>query len=640
MPLIISAGICTNIYAQDKSNKELRGDKYTFNYSYSKAVESYKDSKSLTPSGQRSLAESYRNLDSNTLAEETYAALINNAAGVIPEDYFNYSMVLKDNGKYAEAGFSMDKFIGLAPNDIRAKDFAANRINLNRMLKDNRQYRVTAQRVNSPAVDFAPSYYKDKVIFTSSRTNKVLPKEDNWLKQPYLDMYISEVNDGQLKSPVVFDSKLNGKMHDGPASFSKDGSVIAFTRNHYKDKSKDKVVELQIYFSYYKDGEWTEPEPFILNNAQYSVGHPCLTANGNTLYFTSDMPGGLGGADIYRTTKDMNGVWAKPENLGNQVNTESDEMFPFYEENSKKLLFTSNGRYGLGGLDIFICDLTPQGFEKVYNPGYPINTRYDDFSAIVNDKMTQGYFSSNRIGGSGSDDIYAFEILPVDSGKKIDGIAKEKNGTIVPHTFITLSDENDNMLDTITTSVNGSYSFVAAANRNYKLRGRKDKFNDGTNVASTFGKEYIVKADVVLMKKQDPIRVAQKLKVKADLAVVLELNPIYFDLDKYNIRPDAEIELNKIVEVMNDYPEMVVELSSYTDCRASRGYNQVLSDKRAKSTTQYIKRRISKPSRISGNGYGESKLSNTCPCEDDVVSSCSDEEYQLQRNTEFIIVRQ
>jgi outer membrane protein OmpA-like peptidoglycan-associated protein len=224
-------------------------------------------------------------------------------------------------------------------------------------------------------------------------------------------MYVADVDSNQLKNAQVFDKKLNGRLHDGPACFSNDGNFMAFTRNNYHVKTMDRVVELQIWFSSFKDGKWSKPTPFVHNNTAYSVGQPCLTSDGNTMYFASDMPGGFGGVDIYKTTKDSTGVWQKPINLGDKINTEGDEMFPFLEDKNGTFFFSSNGRFGLGGLDIFISTLNGSEFSQPYNAGFPLNTQYDDFAAIVDDKINKGYFSTNRSGGSGGDDIYSLEVL-------------------------------------------------------------------------------------------------------------------------------------------------------------------------------------------------------------------------------------
>jgi len=402
--------ICMNVTAQEKSRKEIKGDKYYFVYSFDKAIGVYNHTKKLSIEGQRRLAESYYNIDRNVKAEAAYSKLINLQTGVLPEDYYNYAMVLKSNGKYYQASIWMDKFNEIKPDDLRAKDYAANKERIISLLIDDGKYKTNYLNINSNADDFGTSYYKNKIVFASTKQcAKMVLRKYNWNKKPFWDMYVSEVDNEQLSAPKNFDKKLNGKWHDGPACFSNDGNYMAFTRNHYKDISKDKVVELQIYFSNYLDGTWSEPQPFIFNNENYSVGQPFLTSDGNTMYFTSDMPGGFGGADIYRTTRSGQGEWGKPENLGNTINTEGDEMYPFLEENKKILFFSSNGRFGLGGLDIFYCSMNGTGFGHVFNAGYPLNTEYDDFAAIIND--TKGYFTSNRSGGSAGDDIYSFNLL-------------------------------------------------------------------------------------------------------------------------------------------------------------------------------------------------------------------------------------
>ena len=411
IPLIALIVICFSVTAQKKSSKELKGDKYSFNYSFDKAIDAYTHTKHLSIEGQRMLAESYHKTDQNILSEEAYSKLLNEPKGIIPEDYYNYAMVLKMNGKYDESNKWMDKFVALKPDDLRAKDYIANSYELAKLQKDNGEYIIEHQNVNTDALDFGTSYYQNKIVFASTRTNnKISVRKYNWTKKPFWDMYIAEVDKGQLENPEIFNKSMNGNLHDGPACFSNDGNFMAFTRNNYHDKSKDRVVELQIWFSNFKDGKWSKPIPFVHNNTAYSVGHPCLTSDGNTMYFTSDMPGGYGGTDIYKTSRDEKGEWRIPVNLGDKINTEGDEMFPFLEDKSGTFFFSSNGRFGLGGLDIFISTLNGTEFSQPYNAGFPLNTQYDDFAAIVDGKMDKGYFSTNRIGGSGGDDIYSLKI--------------------------------------------------------------------------------------------------------------------------------------------------------------------------------------------------------------------------------------
>lgn len=647
--ITILSGLSVSLYAQ-KSNKEKNGDEFYSEYSFDKAIESYTAAKDLSVEGQRKLADSYRHIDKYPQSEAAYARFINNTSGIGPDDYYNYAMVLKTNGKYDQAAKWMDKFKELKPNDLRARNYAADNSELSNMQRDEGKYKITPLNINTPDQDFGTAYYKNKIVFASSRSGpSLIKREYNWNRKPFLDLYVSDMDGDQLKTPENFGKEINGKLHDGPASFSSDGNFMAFTRDNYTDRSKDGVVKLQIYFSSFKDGKWTEPEAFPLNNSEYSVGHPCLTLDGNTMYFVSDMPGGFGGADLYRVSKDDKGKWGKPENLGDKINTEGDEMFPFYQEDAAGgegfLFFASNGRLGLGGLDNFFAPIIGDGkFGKVRNFGNPINTQFDDFALIMDNKFGKGYFTSNRVGGKGDDDIYSYVLLKsLENGKKLKGVAKDANGNPIPNTFIQLLDEQGNVIDTLTTKEDGSYTFLVDSDKKFKLIGTKPSYIDGDSLTNTFGTEIVVKADLILVKREDvtarKVIVAEDIKVGVDLGKLLELNPIYFDLNKYDIRPDAKLELDKIVKIMNDYPDIVIELGSHTDCRASKEYNQALSDNRAKASAAYVKARITKPSRIYGKGYGETKPVNGCACEGDQKSNCSEEEHQKNRRTEFIIVK-
>jgi outer membrane protein OmpA-like peptidoglycan-associated protein len=641
--IIAFIAISISVMAQEKSRKELRGDKYYTIYAFDKAIDFYVHTKQLSKEGRRHLAESYHKINMNIESEAAYSELINTGTtDILPEDYYNYAMVLKNNGKYDQANKWMDKFTEVKPNDLRAKSYVAHKNELSYLLKDQANYKINHMNVNTEADDFGTCYYKDKLVFSSSRSvAKMVVKKDNWSGKPFLNMYVSDFEGAQMKTPERFYKRLDGKLNDGPASFSNDGTYMAFTSNNHDAKRKDKVVRIEIYFSTYTDGKWSTPEPFFLNSKEYSVGHPCLSADGKTMYFSCDMPGGFGRVDIYRISKNEKGTWGKPENMGSDINTEGDELFPFFEQSSSTLFFASNGQFGLGGLDIFMCPLYGYEIGRVQNLGFPLNTPQDDFAIIVNGTMTNGYFSSNRTGGNGADDIYAIDFLkPLKAGKRIEGFAKSTNGASVPKTFITLFDDKGIVLDTITTKDNGAYFFSVAADKQFKLTGVKENYTDGICFVSTFEKEPVVKADVILSMKKEAI--AAKIKIGADLGKILEFNPdrIYFDVDKYNIRPDAQTELAYIIKVMNEFPKMVVELRAYTDCRETEKYNQILSDKRAKVSAWYIKTRITNPERINGKGYGETKLMNNCACEGDVVSSCTDDEHQKNRRTEFIIVKE
>lgn len=577
--VIAMIALCISVTAQDKSYREKKGDKRYFVYAFDKAIKEYKGVKTLTLEGQRRLAKSYRNtdkIDESELAYEALAAM----PGATAEDHYDYAMILKMNGKFLESSRSMDKFISQKPADLRGKDYLANKERLGPLLIDDGSYKIVKQSINSAQEDFGTSYYKNKVVFASTRTAKPFRKKDNANGKPFLDLYVADVENGQLKSPEKFAKKLNGKMHDGPASFSNNDTYMAFTRSHYKDHSADNVVELQIYFSSNTDkegkGTWSKPEPFIYNKEGFSVQHPNLSADGNTMYFVSTAPGGFGGADIYKTTRVGQGPWSTPENMGDKINTEGNELFPYFVPSQGKLMFTSDGRFGLGGLDIFIADISAAGVEGIYNAGTPLNTRYDDYAAIMNSEMTKGYFSSDRSEGSGDDDIYAFDFLLVEN--------------VEPATV------------------------------------------EVVEVVKELEPEPVEE-----IAKEEP-KEPETPKVVLDPTSEIKLDKIYFDYDKFTLRPDAKKELDKIVIAMNSNPKLTIEVLAYSDCRGTSEYNQNLSNKRANEATFYIKKRIIKPERVHGKGYGETQMTNDCSCgvakED---TNCTENEHQDNRRAKFIV---
>jgi outer membrane protein OmpA-like peptidoglycan-associated protein len=729
--LVIATLVSVNTFAQ-KSPKELKGDKYFEIYSFASAIEKYKEVDGLTMEGQRRLAESYKNTGANSKCEETYMALVTSSE-TTAEDLYNYASVLRSKGKYDQSNTWMNKFRDRAPNDLRALNYTNNSAEFPKILIDEGRYKITALDMNTDQQDFGPAYYGHQIAFTSSREGvKAIRRSYNWNGMPFLDLYVADIDfadidSDQLNNPVQINKKFNNKMHEGPASFANDGSFMMFTRSNYEGKSVDGTIHLQLFYSSKdENGEWGKEEAFILNSSEYSVGHPSLTRDGKVMYFSSNMPGGKGGVDIYRIERKGDSAWSEPVNLGESINTEGNEMFPFYQESQGVLFFASNGHLGLGGLDIFVSPERGEGeFVKVLNAGTPLNTREDDFALIVDKQMRKGYFSSNREGGKGDDDIYAFELLkPFTFGVMLKGTARDKKGNDLTGTKVILHDSEGNILETVITSETGSYEFTVEADKEFTLNGSKEEYFDGENTASSKTTRDEVIVDLVLEKDPglsmyaivtdkktgevlegvlltvvDNITGASEeyttpatgdyrrplgdkklddrgsynftiakegyftktltynvefdrpgqfdvhatmdftldVEVK-DLSELVKINPINFDLNKYKIRPDAEIELDKIVEIMNKYPNMIVELGAHTDCRGSKRYNERLSDQRAKASANFIKGKITQPDRIYGKGFGESKILNGCECEGSVKSDCEEEKHAENRRTEFRVI--
>jgi len=649
----------TTVFSQEITSKEKKGNNYFFLYDYDNAVKSYNSSKTLTMSGRRNLAECYAKQGNFKDAETMYAYIVNSQDVSIPEDYFAYAMVLKSANRFDDYAIWMNKLVETTPNDLRGKSFTANLSDYDNMSTDKKTSKVNNLEMNSESQDYAATFYKDEIVFTSTNESpKMIKRTDNWTGLPYTDMKLATLKDDQFTKIRKFDKKLNSKMHDGPASFSADGNFMAYTTNNQNDKSKDKVVELLIFTSEKINDKWSKPVAFNYNNPSFSIGQPCLTKDGKTMYFTSDMPGGFGGTDIYVSTLRGKNDWTKPINLGDKVNTESDEMFPFFDESNDVLYFASDGHFGLGGLDIFNSYKMNDQFGMAKNLERPFNTEENDFAFIVNPETRKGYLSSNRVVGKGNSDIYSFTLMKdAKLEKEIIGISLNTQGENVPATFVVLKDENNKGVDSMYSDSQGAFTFKVKNDKNYTLTGKKDKYNDGTTAVSSYGTDEKIVADVILtnkdiveviinevitgvIAKNDTIKNVNTkdiLSEKVELGQLIKLKPIYYDFDKSIITPTAVVELDKIVKIMNKYPNIEIELASYTDCRGTIEYNEILSQSRATASIDYIKKRITNPTRIYGTGYGETKLLNSCACEGEVESSCSDAEHQVNRRTEFVI---
>ncbi|MBI1192451.1 MAG: OmpA family protein [Bacteroidetes bacterium] len=724
--LMLLVSLSALSFAQS-SSREKKADHLFEAYSYFTAIDQYASMDTLSISAMRNLAWSYLNTQQVEKSAEVFSALVQTGEASL-EDIYNYAFALKATGAYDQSALLMEKFSIQSSSDLRAKSYKSESGSLSELLKDEGHYTIANLDINSAEQDFGPAYYMGGVVFASTRENiSGIARRYNWNNKPFLDLYTANVLDKQLSSPLPFLPSINKKYHEGPASFTADGNTMAFTQNNYEGKGEDGSIKLKIFFATKSgDGVWSAPIPFKLNSHSYSVGHPFLTANGKRLYFSSDMPGGFGGVDLYRIDQGEDGTWGEQVNLGSAINTEGDEMFPFYAESKQTLWFASNGHFGLGGLDLFVAAVTgDQQYAGVINAGSPLNTRFDDFAMITDQDMRTGFFCSNREGGKGDDDIYSVQLhKPFLSGKIITGQARSKAGETLSGVEVILMDESGVQVSSAITGPDGTYQFSVESNKNFRLQGVKSAYYEGKNTVSTKTEIAKVTADLVLekipsfslyalvtnkktaeplpgvrmtirnnrtntteefttenggeyRKSLEAIRVNDQVDytftlakegfftktlnyletmsqpgqydvhIKLDFALdplvddlskLVTISPINFDLNKFDIRADAAAELDKIVVIMNQYEDMVVELGSHTDCRGSIKYNEQLSDKRAKASAAYIKERITNPNRIYGKGYGESKLLNNCACEGAEKSTCPEEEHQLNRRTEFKVI--
>lgn len=730
--LVISCIVSLSVFGQ--AGKLKKADNYFEKLSYSYASELYESligSEVDSPKLKAKLATCYLKMDNYQKAVDNYAKMIE-SSDVTKEDLYNYSYALKQVGNYAESDKWMNKYTQLASSDSRSLLFLDNTGYKSKIESTKPFFEIHNLDLNTASADFGGYYSpaENEMYFVTARKKRVFVKNQwSWNSNRFLDVYKADLNADHKTGSVKRVKKVNTKFHEGPLAFSPDNKTVYFTRNNIskgkKRRDGQKIQNLKIYIADINEkGKWVKEREFPYNSKDYSVGHPTISKDGKTMYLASDKPGGFGGADIYKVAVNSDGTFGEMINLGNKINTEGQEMFPFIDINNR-LFFSTDGQPGLGGLDVFVA--LPEGgnFVKTVNIGKPVNSQYDDFAFTMSKDFKYGFLSSNREEGKGDDDIYSVQLIrPFVFSVTIKGIAKDKKGEIVPMAKIDLKDDKGNIIETVTADASGNYSFEAEYEKKYSLNGSREKYFDGANTASTFTNEQVVYADVVLEK--DPglslyalvtdkktgqplegvkVNIVDNFTGKAiniltpesgdfrralndkklndrgsysfvlqkegyfsktvtyntlfdkpgqydvhavldlgldpevkDLRELVQINPINFDLNKYNIRPDAAKELDKIVEIMNKYPNMTVELGSHTDCRATAAYNMKLSDNRAKASAEYIKKRITNPERIYGKGYGESRLLNDCACEGNVKSDCSEEEHEKNRRTEFKVI--
>lgn len=625
-------------------------------YRYSEAIPLYtkvvlkERNPALLAEATTRLADCYRLTNHVEKAAEWYAKVVQSDS-TDPINYLYYGQALQGKGEYENARAAFLEYSNRVPGDPRGKVFA-DACNLPGEWESLPEAFEIKNMVslNSAWSDFSPVQYKDGIIITSDRKENLLESPVyGWTNNDYHDMYIAKKENrddpfGATLKPNPFSKNINRSYHDASATFSQDYSVIYFTRS-YNDKAAEKdhikTHLLKIFSANTKGGSWTDEKPFLLNSENYSVAHPSLSSDGKTIYFSSDMPGGYGAFDIWYCTLE-NDQWSAPVNAGKQINTFGNEAFPFVV-NDTTLYFASNGLPGYGGLDVFVATKKEGRWQTPENLKKPVNTSYDDFSFVVDAGNTHGYFSSNRPGGQGSDDIYAFNRLPVVPVAKpvvpvaepvlvapvpepycVSGYVKEKS-TMMPvqGAEVFLLNTRTGLVKVLVTNSEGYYKSVVEKDDGYIVKATKlNYFADCLTLKPT------------LSDTAKSIGAPRELLLdKLEVNRVIKLENIYYDLDKSFIRPDAAIELDKVVKTMME-TTISIELGSHTDSRGSDAYNEALSQRRADAAVKYIIQKGISKERITAKGYGERKLVNKCSN----GVNCTSEEHQANRRTEIKII--
>ena len=630
--------VCFGVNAQNLE----KADKNYNNLAYVDAINTYE---SVAKKGYKSvdlfqkLGNSYYFNAKLKEANKWYAALFDMNQEVEPEYFYRYSQTLKATENYEKADQYLEKFYELAENDKRATLYKNQKDYKSIIAKNSGRYEVKTTNINSAFSDYGAAMYGTQLIFSSSRENASLAKVNTkWTSNEFLNLYtVKRAEDGILSNPEKFSNSVNSKFHEDTPVFTKDMKTVYFTRNNYTNgkvgKNQEEKVLLKLYRASLVNGKWIDIIEVPFNSNNYSVAHPALSPDEKTLYFASNMPGTKGQSDLFKVEITGDNTYSTPVNLTGSLNTEGRETFPHITQDNE-LYFASDGQLGLGGLDIFVTKLDKEGNPgDIINVGAPINGPMDDFAFLIDLPSSSGYFSSNRDGGIGLDDIFYFkQIKTIELGcnqELVGVITNSETGEVLSNTKVTLFDENFKELQVTQSDAKGNYSFPVQCNEKYYVRNEKEEFET---------KEAPIKISNISGKTELSLATAKKIipiKVGTDLAKLLNIAMLYFDTNKSLIRKDAALELEKVLEVMKKYPTMAIDIRSHTDCRATAVYNKNLSDRRAKSTMAWLVSQGIESTRLNAKGYGESNLINKCA--DGVF--CSEEEHQVNRRSEFIVVR-
>lgn len=570
-------------------------------------------------------------------AAKWYGELFAFTQEVAPEYYYRYAQSLKAIKYYTKADAMLAVFNQKSSSDLRAKLAASQKDYLDLIKKNSGRYTIENAGINSKYSDYGSAFYKDKVVFTSARDTGGLGKRTHsWTGESFTNLYAAQMGaEGALSEASRFDNGLNSIFHESTPVFTKDGKRVYFTRNNFIDGKKGKDANqstlLKLYTATLEGERWTNITELPFNSNDYSVAHPALSADDKTLYFASNMPGTLGQSDLFKVSVSADGTtYGTPINLGNVINTEGRETFPMITA-SNELYFASDGHPGLGGLDVFVTKAEQYGsFKHVLNVGEPLNSSKDDFGFLINDTTRLGYFSSNREGGQGGDDVYRFKEIKKFE-QELAGIVIDKNTNLVlPGSKVTLLDDAFKVLKQTTADEQGNFDFgVVDLGTKYYVRAEKPEYTTSEIAVITLSIPGKTRVKMELEKE------SCKLIVGNDLAKCFGITKIYFDLDKSDIRPDAALELAKILDVLKQNPTLEIDIRSHTDSRQTAEYNIALSDRRAQSTLKWLVSNGVEAKRLTAKGYGESQLINECS---DGVP-CTEEQHQANRRSEFIITK-
>lgn len=669
------------INAQEQNLK--RAKRYFDRTYYSEALPIYEAAVEEKQSLEivKNLADCYYYTNDLANAQRWYRYLIKSLDVTDPEYYFRYVQALKASANTEEANEFTRKYLSSDPDKEVLATFEKDIHELENITAIGNRYVIKGLAINTKNSEFAAVKYGENLVYSGVANSGIFGKVYKWNNENYLDLVTVPLSNLAATDSVIATTGLsetvNTAMHEANAVFTKDGKTIYFTRNNFKDgkraKDKNKVSNLQIYKAELSGGKWINIVSLPFNSDVYSTEHPALSNDEKTLYFASDMPGTTGSFDIYSVAIN-NGAFDVPKNLGTTVNTARKEQFPFVSKDGK-LYFSSNGREGYGSLDVFVSEIKDGKYSRPLNVGLPVNSGYDDFAFNIDSDTKKGYFASNRLGGKGNDDIYELEetkpLIIEDCKQFITGIITDVDTKLpLENAQLLLLDKNKVQLAALTTSADGKFNFTVGCEQDYvvmaakefyskdsrklKIKAERNKNNDASMALKS---EAVVKKEAEIaaveakvkekedkLKEKEMAAAKKKERVEAILAkekdivkdkdrLVIKTEPIYFDYDLWYIRKESKPILNRVIELMKKYPDMVVEIGSHTDVRGNDQYNLELSSKRAASTRTYFVEQGVPASRIFSKGYGETVPIIRCVPD----HSCTEEQHELNRRSEFVI---
>ena len=620
--LILLLFIGNSFMASAQNAKQKKADRLYDDLAYIEAVDVYKsliEKDFNTIYNKSKLGDTYLKLRSPENAVFYYADVVEDTT-VSAEYYFKYAQALRGVKRYDESKVWLKKYRSSGKNQAEIDAMLSKEIS-DFKIKEN--YTLDKVKFNSGFSDFGAYEHNGVLYYISAKDGGMSKKNKvySWNGEPFLDIYQMDINS---ESSASVKGDINTVLHEGPLSITKDAKYMYFTRNNYlnnKEGKRDdnKTNNLKLYRATNNNSTWGDVIELPFNNNKYSVGNPSLSPDGKTLYFVSDMPNGFGGSDLYKVDIMENDTYGTPVNLGNKINTILDESFPFMAKDSI-LYFSSNGHIGFGLMDVFKVDVSKSPLE-IINIGEPVNSNLDDFAYFQKSDSDMGYFASNREGGMGSDDIYSFNLLKtlILRGQVTDKV----NGKPIPEATVRLMNSKNEQIAFLETDGDGNYEQEINRNTIYPIEAKHIEYKVMTGIVDSNNTDD--KEELIYNIQLEPI---------PDVEYLAEINDIYFDFDKSNIRADAAKELDKLVELMtNKYPDLVIKIGSHTDKRGTDEYNEGLANRRAQSTYKYLIDHGIAPERINAHeGFGERKPA--IPCD-----RCSKEEHQLNRRSMFEVVK-